>query len=91
MLYNIGEGIFSLLFKRDKMNTIEHEKEQYKEDNKFPMVVYPKKQTWDGKNIAKIKSLSVANEQELKKIKNEVFLDWKDLLKKPKAKTKAKA
>tara|TARA_R100000808_G_scaffold1245_1_gene5891 strand:+ start:562 stop:837 length:276 start_codon:yes stop_codon:yes gene_type:complete len=91
MFYNIGEGIFSLLFKRDKMNTIEYEEEQYKEANKFPMIVYPKSQNWDGKNIAKIKSISVANEQELKKIKSEVFLDWKDLLKKPKAKKKTKA
>jgi len=91
MINNIGEGIFSLLFKRDKMNTIEYEKEQYKEANKFPMIVYPKTQNWDGKNIAKIKSISVANIEELKKIKGEVFLDWKDLLKKPKAKKKTKA
>ena len=73
------------------MNTIEHEKEQYKEKNKFPMIVYPKKQTWDGTNIAKIKCLSVANEQELKKIRNDVFLNWKDFLKIPIAKTIAKA
>lgn len=73
------------------MNTIEFAKKRHIDNNQFPMLVYPKKQKWDGKDIKSLKSISVPNIEELQKIKGDVFLNWKDLLKKPKAKTKQKA
>ena len=59
-------------------------------ENRFPMLVYPKDQKWDGKDMRKMKTLSINSVEELEKIKDSVFIDWKDLLKKPVKKTAAK-
>ena len=71
------------------MTLVEFEVQQLKE-NRFPMLVYPKSQKWDGKDMRKMRTLSVKSVEELEQIKDTVFLDWKDLLKKPVKKTAAK-
>jgi hypothetical protein len=90
MWIKLGVGIISRLFqKRDKMTLEEFKIEQLKV-NRFPMLVYPKGQKWDGKDIRKMRTISVKSAEELEEIKDTVFLDWKDLLKTPTKKAAAK-
>jgi len=93
MIYKLGVGIFSRLFKREKMNTEELKEKKRIEAHQFPMMVYPKKQKWDGKDFKKLEYKRVNSVEESAAIKDEVFIDWKDLLKKaaPKKKAEAKA
>ncbi len=58
--------------------------------NRFPMLAYPKEQKWDGKDMRKMKTISIQSSEEFEKLKDTVFLDWKDLLKTPTKKAAVK-
>ena len=53
------------------------------EKKRFPMMVYPKNQDWDGKDIRSIKYKIIESLAELENVKDDCYLDWQDL-KKPK-------